>query len=523
VTGTTPRSEWTLLKALVRERRLTVQETLGVLERRAQQMGERGYALSDRQLRRWLAGDVSSLDGARPANVRVAEAEFGWPIDLLLVADKRPQSRPEWSPRSAEIRELRTNDFISWLASHSALDFEETYRLVAGATDELAVTPPVVRATREHARSQFGRESIAETVAEYYGSSAPFYRARVGGRLLRLSVLTDHDWTGLSLALGGADENCPPPSHRDGPALYLGEHQVRVAVERLAEAEVNDTVMINNPLYRLSGIDIDDSHLSARFECTDFAAYALTADLLETELRDRAPRRLQREPVLMPLRDAWLPTVASGLAFEDRICVGGAVCLVAIADGEQYQLLVQERSNQVVNVTGALAGIPKAFHQPIVDAYGETRISTTVEREMEEELLGRPDLEQRSGVHLPRAAPLHPLNASPPMAWLRAHPDAWRIECTGFGVNMLTGTYEFACLVVIDDPTWWSTFCHLLEANWEAVRLRRYSSLDHDGVLHLMDDPRWSNEGLFAFVEGIRRLGELNSSCVRLPVIERVS
>jgi hypothetical protein len=109
------------------------------------------------------------------------------------------------------------------------------------------------------------------------------------------------------------------------------------------------------------------------------------------------------------------------------------------------------------------------------------------------------------------------------MAWLRAHPDAWRIECTGFGVNMLTGTYEFACLVVIDDPTWWSTFGHLLEANWEAVRLRRYSSLDHDGVLHLMDDPRWSNEGLFAFVEGIRRLGELNSSCVRLPVIERVS
>ena len=72
---------------------------------------------------------------------------------------------------------------------------------------------------------------------------------------------------------------------------------------------------------------------------------------------------------------------------------------------DRYQLLVQERSNQVVNVTGALAGIPKAFHQPIVDAYGETRISTTVEREMEEELLGRPDLEQRSGCLLYTSLP----------------------------------------------------------------------------------------------------------------------
>jgi hypothetical protein len=44
----------------VRERRLTVQETLDVLRRRAELMNEPGYALSDRQLRRWLAGNVAS-------------------------------------------------------------------------------------------------------------------------------------------------------------------------------------------------------------------------------------------------------------------------------------------------------------------------------------------------------------------------------------------------------------------------------------------------------------------------------
>ena len=97
------------------------------------------------------------------------------------------------------------------------------------------------------------------------------------------------------------------------------------------------------------------------------------------------------------------------------------------------------------------------------------------------------------------------------------------MECTGFGINMVSGNYEFSCLVAIHDPTWWSSYAHLLEANWEARRLHRYSSLDTDGIYHLIADPRWSNEGLFAFIEGLRRLSELGSPLVRVPAIERIS
>jgi hypothetical protein len=53
--------------------------------------------------------------------------------------------------------------------------------------------------------------------------------------------------------------------------------------------------------------------------------------------------------------------------------------------------------------------------------------------------------------------------------------------------------------------------------------LHRYSSLDSDGITHLIGDTRWSNEGLLALIEGLRRLGELDSSRVRLPAIERIS
>ena len=52
-------------------------------------------------------------------------------------------------------------------------------------------------------------------------------------------------------------------------------------------------------------------------------------------------------------------------------------------------------------------------------------------------------------------------------------------------------------------------------------RIRRYSSRDGAGIQALILDPRWSNEGLFAFLEGLRRLGELGSlSRLDLPTIE---
>ena len=523
VTRISPRSEGTLLRALVRERRLTVQEALDALQQRAELMNERSYALSDRQLRRWLAGDVASLNGVRPANIRVAEAEFGWPIGALLADDQRPTDHPDSAPGPKD-RELRTKEFISWVAEHSALSYEAAYRAVTEGAEKFASVSFVMRAACVDARAQVGRAQIADAVADYYGHSAAFYSARVGQRVVHLSVLTNQDWVGLAVPLGGGAESCAPAGRGEGPAVRLSDSQARSALDRLAAAEVTGTVMVNNSLYRLSGLEIGRSHLAAQFECAEFAVYALTADLLEAELRDLTREEVQDpEGTATPLRDAWLPTVESGLAFERRVCVGGPVCLVAIADGEQYQLLVQERSNQVLNVTGTLAVIPKAFHQPIVDAYGETRISTTIERELEEELFGRVDLEQRSAGSMRRAAPLHPFNASAPMKWLRGHPDSWRMECTGFGINMVTGNYEFSCLVVIEDPAWWTGYGHLLEANWEASRLHRYSSLDSDGITHLIGDTRWSNEGLLALIEGLRRLGELDSSRVRLPAIERIS
>jgi hypothetical protein len=310
---------------------------------------------------------------------------------------------------------------------------------------------------------------------------------------------------------------------------------------RLASVEVSNTVLVNMPLYRLLDIDIARHRLEGVVNLADFASYALTMDLLETELTgalaSAVPQRAGDGVVSaevaaqLPLRDRYLPGLAPAMALDQRLCVGGPVALFAAArrssrgghHERDYALLIQERSARVLNVTGKLAVVPKCFHEPTVENGQEVRLSASPERELEEELLGRQDLEGLTIGSQRQADPFHEDRLSQPMRWLldRRDTDAYRVECTGFGINMVSGNYEFPCLILIDDDEWWERYGGRVEANWEMERIRRYSSLDAAGIQALILDPRWSNEGLFAFLEGLRRLGELgNLSRLALPTIE---
>lgn len=117
---------------------------------------------------------------------------------------------------------------------------------------------------------------------------------------------------------------------------------------------------------------------------------------------------------------------------------------------------------------------------------------------------------------------MRPDQLSEPMRWLadRRHDDVWRMECTAFGINAVSGNFECASLIVISDESWWDLYGGYIEANWEVEGLRRYSSRAPGTLESLIADSRWNNEGLFAFIEGIRRLAQLNDGRIELPEIE---
>jgi hypothetical protein len=428
-------------------------------------------------------------------------------------------------------RDLTTVEFVAWLANHSATSFDDAYRAVASAADRLQKEAASVRHARSHRRNDVTRADLAAAMASYYdlqGDGAGLYRVSVAGVELTLSLLVEPSWIGANVALGSPSERISFEADAKA-AVHLDEAMCRAAIGRLAEVEVADTVMVNSPIYRLMSIDLEPDAMRASVTLSDYASFALTADLMELELVDAvAAAGISIGPGSLPARDRCMPSVQAAKAFESRHAAGGPAALLAIARparGDRppdYALLIQERSGRVLNAAGKLAVIPKAFHQPIGEPAEEALLSATVVREFEEELLGRQDLEQLSPDSWRRVDILHAEHRSAPMTWLlEHHGEAFRTECTSFGINLVTGTYEFGCLLVVDDESWWEQWGHLVEANWEAMRVHRYSSRDTAGLASLARDPRWSNEGLFAFLEGLRRLSELDQNGrVAIPTIE---
>jgi hypothetical protein len=281
--------------------------------------------------------------------------------------------------------------------------------------------------------------------------------------------------------------------------------------------------MVNKPLYRLANIELGETKLAADFALDTFANYALSYDLLASEVVDGVSRT-RRRPRL-PLRDRLLGSADVLSDISGRLCTGGLGCLFAMArpaswgHPADFLFVLQQRSRRVLNVPGSLSVIPRAFHQHLVDAADEVAIGVTVARELEEELFGRSDVDEGSGrAHL-TLNPYHATQLPAAMQWL-AERDAYSAECTGFGLNLATGEYWFTCLIAVEDEGFWAAHGGSCLPNWEAAEVQTYSTADPARLRELIVDERWTSEGLFALLQGLRRLADRFPERVSLPHLE---
>ena len=379
-------------------------------------------------------------------------------------------------------------------------------------------------------RRRVDQRQVAEALGGYYrgwtsGHGRYSARYRQDGEVVT-SVLTHPGWLDLDCPLTSVCDRLTLTSAAADSDLSLDEQAAHAAAQRLAETLATGTRLVDMPLYRLLDIKVAKGTVGGLLGATQFVRYALTMDLLEGELVDGLAADVPARPGYLPLRDQYLSDTASVLGVAERLCAGGTLALCAIARAPSpyrgpadYVLLIQERSGNVVNAPRRLAVIPKGFHQPMTDSRADARIGATLRREMEEELFGREDADNTIGK--PYAAdPMHSTRLSEPMRWLTESPGRLRIECTGFGLNLVSGNFEFPALIVIDDEEFWTRYGGQIEANWESLALRQYSSLDSDSLIELILDPAWTNEGLFALLQGLRRLKQIRGSRVNVPSIE---
>lgn len=465
----------------------------------------------------------TALDQASPA---IKER-----FSVLLGPAPHTDAKPQENGKTADAeRRLSSDPSIG-----SALDRLDQYagwepgtarREVAFRLARLDVRDLQDRANRQR---RIAQARMAEALGDYYRGRANGhgrYSAHYGqDSEIGTSVLTHPGWLDLGRPLTEVSDRLTLTNVADTD-LSFDEQAASAAAQRLAETLAMGTRLVDMPLYRLLDIDISQGVIAGSMGVTQFARYALTMDLLEAELIDALCASIPPRPGSLPLRDRYLPNLASVLDIKGRLCAGGMGALCAIARPSSpyrgpadYVLLVQERSGDVINAAHRLAVIPKGFHQPMTDFRTDARLGATLLREMEEELFGREDTDNTLIKPYP-ADPMHPMRLSEPMRWLMESPGRLRMECTGFGLNLVSGNFEFAAVLVIDAEDFWSRYGGQIEANWESMSLRQYSSLDCESLAELVHDPAWSNEGMFALLQGLRRLKQIGGSRVNMPAVE---
>lgn len=433
------------------------------------------------------------------------------------------------TPGEAQLRLIHDGNItaaLDWLDQHTGHHAGWSRTAVAA---RLAATDAHDIRDRGARRGRVSQRDLAAALCAYYGSPSATchgtYAARVGGHTVSTSVLTHPDWLDLDCLLATEHDRLRTISASAVASKTLDDEAASHAIARLAEALTMNIRMINNPIYDLSSAEVHKGEVRGSVSLAHYVEYALTMDLLECELIDALAAGERTSPGALPLRDRHLPDLASVLDVGNRICAGGVLALCAIArpadplrGDADYLLLVQERSGYVLNAARRLAVIPKGFHQPLADVRADAQLGVTLMREMEEELFGRGELDNTIGQQR-LADPMHPSRLSEPMRYLRSTPGRMRLEGTAFGLNLVSGNYEFASLIVIEDEEFWPRFGGVVEANWESSALRRYSSRDDDLLGELINDVAWSNEGLFAMTQGLHRLAEIGGHRVRLPPI----
>lgn len=274
-------------------------------------------------------------------------------------------------------------------------------------------------------------------------------------------------------------------------------------------------------IYRLVRFEPDSIGMRVDFSVDGFYNFRYSIGLLQDEVWNvLCSSKLDLSNVNLlsdfGLRNQMLPA-KNLLRFDRRISAGGVSTIVAFArDDGDFVIPIQVRSSKVSDSPGLLTPIPRAFHQPMVDATEEISIADTVWRELFEELFDGAGVEKQSR----HVQPNWWQTQSREISWLKANPDALSFECICFGLDLLQGNYHFGILLVVKDPEFWRTYKNALIHNWEAAKIMRVFTSNTDQIRNFTTRTDWT-EDLCIFVESILRLREKFPDRVNIPQIRR--
>lgn len=324
-----------------------------------------------------------------------------------------------------------------------------------------------------------------------------YLRFGYAGRDYRLPVVSPLDGRGLAIPLLSGFEQiedaiAPPPPEINPAYQSLYAARLEAAGARLWDDD----------LYCLTGFAVSNVHANPGVRIGiakgRFLAYRLTGGLLREEFLEahKTGRRL------FPLRDRIAPDIAAVTDFSHRLTGGGVHMFSAFrrpAPEDDYAILLQRRSSLVSEAGGTYGVVPMAFHQPPRQSCAPLdprSPGATGLRELYEEAYG--------GVEGT------PFLDHPAIAWLLQHSETARLELTSLFVSLVSGNYDFGVALIVSDPGYWRTFGGWIEESWETGEHLLLSSRDAPRIGELVAAGNWEGQALGTFLEGLRRLRELD-------------
>ena len=111
------------------------------------------------------------------------------------------------------------------------------------------------------------------------------------------------------------------------------------------------------------------------------------------------------------------------------------------------------------------------------------------------------------------------MSANPTMRWFQSSQSQWQLALTSFGLNGVSGNYDFGLAMCVLDPKFYETQRERIM--WESKRLMHFDTFSGDKVADLLHQPNWAGESLFHLVEGLAYMQQAYPDKVRLPRLRR--
>jgi hypothetical protein len=290
--------------------------------------------------------------------------------------------------------------------------------------------------------------------------------------------------------------------------------------------ELSGTKIWDAPVYTIDKFPESEGG-TFNLSLSSYLSYRLDIGEIQDEIFNYVYRKLQKGKSFkkifdkisnsdLPFRLKYGETLDAFCDLSKRDVPVGVEALIAFQRENDYLFIIQKRAKELSETPGGYAVLPAAIHQHMIDIDKEKHLINTLYREIYEELFGGEEVSGKTR-HISHD---WYFKSSTSLKELR---DQSNVICTGGGMNLNNGFFDFSLLVRVTNSSYWDDHCHKMKTSWEASEIDNpiLSTNQPEKIEQILKKESWLANSRFAFEQGLIKLQTLDPSrCSKLTFLK---